>query len=301
MRERIPVLLDTDIGSDIDDAVCLAYLLRQPRCELVGVTTVSGEAQKRAMLADAICRAGGRTDVPIHAGTEQALLIDMRQKQAPQAEVLDRWEHRDEFASNTAIDFMRGTIHARPGEITLLTIGPMTNAALLFAIDPEVPRLLKGLVMMAGAFKCAAPSGRVVEWNILNDPHAAARVYQTDARPHVSIGLDVTKPCVMDADECRRRLQGGALDVVADMAEVWFKNVPRICFHDPLAGAVIFEPDLCTYQDGRVDVELKSDIVAGLTVFDRNDKDKPHRVGVDVDPERFFEHYFSVEIGRAHV
>ena len=67
--DRIPVLLDTDIGSDIDDAVCLAYLLRQPRCELLGVTTVSGrEPRLRASLADGICRAAGRDDVPIHSG-----------------------------------------------------------------------------------------------------------------------------------------------------------------------------------------------------------------------------------------
>ncbi len=57
--DTLPVLLDTDIGSDIDDAVALAYLLRQPRCELLGITTVSGEPDKRAMLADAVCRAGG--------------------------------------------------------------------------------------------------------------------------------------------------------------------------------------------------------------------------------------------------
>ena len=56
----IPLLLDTDIGSDIDDALCLAYLLAQKRCELLGVTTVSGEATRRAMLADAICQAAGR-------------------------------------------------------------------------------------------------------------------------------------------------------------------------------------------------------------------------------------------------
>ena len=297
MSEGIPVLLDTDIGSDIDDAVCLAYLLKQPRCELVGVTTVSGEAQKRAMLADAICRAAGRADVPIHSGAEQALLIDMRQKDAPQAAALDRWEHRDDFAPNTAIEFMRQTIHARPGEITLLTIGPMTNAALLFATDPEIPGLLKGLVIMGGAFTCAAASGRVVEWNVLNDPHAAARVYRAAVSPHTSIGLDVTTRCVMPADDCRRKLTGGPLDVVADMAEVWFKDVDRITFHDPLAGAVIFEPDLCTCTDGRVHVELKSDLVAGLTVFDANDEARPHRVGVDVDPERFFEHYFSIVKG----
>lgn len=66
---RRPVILDTDIGSDIDDALCLAYLLRQPRCEFVGITTVTGEAQQRAMLADAVCRAAGREDIPITAAS----------------------------------------------------------------------------------------------------------------------------------------------------------------------------------------------------------------------------------------
>ena len=74
--QTIPVLLDTDIGSDIDDAVALAYLLKQPRCDLLGVTTVTGEPTKRAMLADAICQAAGRTDIPIHVGTEAPLLVD---------------------------------------------------------------------------------------------------------------------------------------------------------------------------------------------------------------------------------
>ena len=71
------VLLDTDIGSDIDDAVCLAYLLAQPDCELLGVTTVTGEGQRRAMLASALCREAGQ-DVPIYIGAEQPLLIEQR-------------------------------------------------------------------------------------------------------------------------------------------------------------------------------------------------------------------------------
>lgn len=75
MHNALPLLLDTDIGTDIDDAVALAYLLRQPRCELLGITTVTGEADKRAALADAVCRAAGRTDIPIHVGTQMPLLV----------------------------------------------------------------------------------------------------------------------------------------------------------------------------------------------------------------------------------
>lgn len=59
------ILLDTDIGGDIDDAVCLAYLLREPRCELIGITTVCGESEKRAAVADAICKSAGISRLPL--------------------------------------------------------------------------------------------------------------------------------------------------------------------------------------------------------------------------------------------
>lgn len=68
----IKILLDTDIGGDIDDAVCLAYLLREPQCELLGITTVCGEPEKRAAVADAICRASGKR-IPIVAGLDSTL------------------------------------------------------------------------------------------------------------------------------------------------------------------------------------------------------------------------------------
>src|SRR5438477_11649802 len=93
---RVPLVLDTDIGSDIDDAVALAYLLRQPRCELLGITTVTGNVAQRAALADVLCRAAGREDVPIHAGAPEVLLIGPGQPRVPQyAAVADR-PHRAE-------------------------------------------------------------------------------------------------------------------------------------------------------------------------------------------------------------
>jgi len=290
--ERIPVLFDTDIGSDIDDAVALAYLLRQPRCELVGVTTVSGQARERAMLADAVCRAAGRSDIPIHSGAERPLLVEQRQKTAPQAEVLGRFPHRDDFPPNTAVEFMRHAIRSRPGEIVLVAVGPMTNLALLFATDPEVATMLRGLVLMCGRFVSGAPGA--TEHNASCDPHATAIVYRAAARPHISHGLDVTTRCRLDAATCRERLRGGPLDVVAAMAEVWFRSVETITFHDPLAAASVFEPGLCTCQEGKVEVELSGRLTLGLTRWNPSSEDKPHRVATDVDPERFFDHYFSV-------
>lgn len=294
MGDTIPVLFDTDIGSDIDDAVALAYLLRQPRCELVGVTTVTGQAQARAMLASALCRAAGRDDVPIHSGVEKPLLVAQRQPLAPQAGVLSRWPHREDFAPNTAVPFMRDAIHRRPGEITLLAVGPLTNVGLLFALDPDIPRLLRGLVLMGGVFANRTAGLPRLEWNAMLDPHATALVYRAPVKPHTSIGLEVTTRCQMPASECRARFRGGVLNVVADMAEVWFQGQPTITFHDPLAAAVTFEPGLCAYEEGQVEVELQSDRALGMTHWDPQSAERPHRVAAAVEPSRFFEHYFSV-------
>ena len=150
------LLLDTDIGSDIDDGVCLSMLLREPRCELVGITTVSGrDPRVRASLADAVCRAAGRTDIPIHSGSATSLTDGaVVQPEIPQASVLANFSHRPpaDFPSCSAVTFLHDTICARPGEITLLGIGPMTNLALLFALDPTIGTKLKGLVLMNGLF-----------------------------------------------------------------------------------------------------------------------------------------------------
>ncbi len=286
--ERVPVILDTDIGSDIDDAVCLTYLLAEPRCDLLGVTTVTGEPLRRAMLADAICRAAGRTDVPIRSGCDRALLIDQKQPHAPQAEVLPRWDHREDFAAYEAVEFLRRTIRERPGEITLLTVGPLTNAGLLFAVDPETAGMLRRLVMMGGRYDDGS-----MEWNTEGDPVSSALVFEADVPEMVAYGLDVTLQCILPAEECRERFRGGPFEVVRDMAEVWFRKQERIVFHDPLAAASIFEPDLCTYRRGRVTEVTEKGEAFGETHF-KADEDGPHRVAETVDAERFFEHYFEV-------
>jgi purine nucleosidase len=301
MTQTIPILLDTDIGSDIDDALALAYLLRQPRCELLGVTTVSGEPEKRAALADAVCRAGGREDIPIHVGLSAPLLVPQNQPQAPQTAALadGEWPYREFSAQNTAIHCLRETIHARPGEITLLAIGPLTNIALLFALDPAIPMLLKEIVLMGGwYFDRPQP-----EWNIRCDPHAAALVFAAPVPRLTAVGIDVTQHCRMPAAECRRRFAeaGGPLAPVAAFAEVWFQNVPDITFHDPLAAALIFEPSLCVTESRQISVELASPAHLGQTYVDWQDHhsteanlNHPHKVAASVDVPAFFDHYFSV-------
>ena len=87
------ILLDTDIGSDVDDAVCLAFLLSHPDCDLLGIMTVTGEPEKRAALASALCKATG-IDIPMYPGAGHPKQGELRQPIAHQAAVLPRWPHQ---------------------------------------------------------------------------------------------------------------------------------------------------------------------------------------------------------------
>jgi purine nucleosidase len=285
------ILLDTDIGSDIDDAVCLAYLLANPACELLGITTVTGEAVKRAQMASALCKLAGK-EVEIYPGSELPILIPQNQPLAPQAEALRDWPHQEKFPEGQAISFLRETIRANPGEVTLLTIGPLTNIGLLFRVDPKIPRLLKGLVVMCGVFTNRLAGVGPLEWNAMGDPHASAIVYQSPVPVHRSVGLDVTCQVQMPAAEVRQRFQKGLLPLVLNFAEVWFRNSPVLTFHDPLAAATLFDEQICGFEHGSVEVELLSARTKGMTHW-TPDVNGPHEVALEVNSNHFFDHFFS--------
>jgi purine nucleosidase len=287
------VVFDTDIGSDIDDAVALAYLLAHPECELLGITTVTGDVAQRAMLASAICKTVDR-NIPIFPGAPDPLLIEQKQPLVPQAKKLGNWEHDKSFPSGEAVEFLRRTIRANPHEIILLATGPLTNIALLFRTDPEVASLLRGFVMMGGSVPVPDNDEIRLEWNIICDPHAAHIVCQTDIAIHRSIGLQVTTLVRMKAQEVRERFQAKVLQPVVDFAEVWFDETGReITFHDPLAATTIFQSDICQFEKGNVSVDLSATALLGLTNWKPGESPAKHEVAIAVNPDRFFEHYFG--------
>ncbi len=288
----VKIILDTDIGSDIDDAFCLAYLLAQPECELLGITTVTGEADKRAMLASVLCKVAGK-QIPIFPGSEEPLIVPQKQKRAPQAAALSKWDHDKGFPRGQAVEFLRQTIFEHPCEVVLLTIGPLTNIGLLFRTDPEIPSLLKGLVMMCGVFTNRLAGVGPLEWNAIGDPHATAIVYQAATNIHRSVGLDVTCQVTMQARQVREKLHSDLLRPVLDFAEVWFQQRDIIMFHDPLAATSIFDDRICVFKKGTVEVELTSERLGGMTFWMPGGSEK-HEVALEVDSTRFFEHYFSV-------
>lgn len=286
------IWLDTDIGSDIDDALALAYLLSRDDCEIVGISTVTEKQNLRGQLASALCTVAGK-NVPIHPGLSLPLFVAPRQTEVPQEIALQHWAHETDFVSGSGVDAMRNAIRARPGEITLLAIGPMINIGVLFALDPEIPSLLKELVLMCGAFDFPNwPDA--AEWNAINDPHAAALTYRAQVARHVSFGLDVTQKVTLQRAEFEVLIRGSELGRCAlDMAAAWFQKTPVVTFHDPLAAAAIFEPELCSYARGQVELELQNSALLGQTHWTARD-DGAHEIAVSVATEQFFAEFFAV-------
>jgi inosine-uridine nucleoside N-ribohydrolase len=286
------VLLDTDIGTDVDDAVALAYLLSHPDCELLGITTVTGQADKRASLASAVCKAAGK-EIPIYPGLDRPMQGTQHQPVAQQAVALSKWPHETNFPLNQAVDFLANTIRSDPGEVTLLTIGPLTNIGTLFSAYPDVAELLASLVIMGGNFSETGPEAGQIEFNVAGDLMASEIVYKAPVKLHRSLGLNVTQQVMMSADDVRRRFTMPILRPVLDMAEIWFEEFyPFITFHDPLAAATIFEPDLCSYEEGTV--MLGNTDIVGKTIWQPGTTESPHQVAMTVDADRYFEHFFHV-------
>lgn len=285
------IWLDTDIGSDIDDALALAFLLERPDCELLGISTVTEIDKQRAKLASVLCRIAQK-NIPIYPGARTSLIVEPPQKTVPQAVALSNYAHDTEFAAPAfgAIEAMRAAIHANPGEVTLFGIGPMTNIALLFAIDPQIPHLLKQLVLMCGHF---VSGDRGCEWNARNDPHATAIVYAAPVAKHISVGLDVTKQVTMEREEFEEKLRHSKYGApIIEMGGAWFQDHDSVTFHDPLAAAMIFEPEICGYQSGHVAVETNDTARYGFTNWKAGQVDT-HTVALEVDAVKFFDLYLK--------
>lgn len=291
--ERRMLWLDTDIGSDIDDALTLAYLLGRNDVDLLGVSTVTHSAVERARLAAAIARDLDQPNLRVFAGADRPLLCEMRQMEYPQTEAIDpavMGQIEQQVAkTGAAVEAMYRAALRWPGEVHLLAVGPLTNLALLVRTHPDVADLLAGVTLMAGRFFGPA----LPEWNVWCDPHAAAIVFESFKNIR-SVGLDVTLQTTRPGEEIWKVFQPAG-PTVSRAIEIFLRKQKseRICLHDPLAAACLFDEKLLTFERGQVQVDGAGGAAEGVTVF-RPKADGPHQVARGVDLARFCRDYEGV-------
>lgn len=281
------ILLDTDIGGDIDDAICLAYLLNEPECDLLGITTVCGEPEKRAAVADAICKAAGRT-IPIVAGLDITLQPISVYPTPEGAIALDDWEH-DDFQKGNAPTFLYEKIKENPNEVTLIAIGNMTNVATMFEKYPDASSLIKGLFVMNGYFGKEKLPDPYWNWNSWADPLASKIVFATPIATHKVVPLEVTDMLTIEAKQASELLKADSklMKAVFDFGNAWLESSNKLTLHDPLVAVSVFYPNICHFERGFVNVETEKTEDMGGTHFIANVNGNVE-IATNVDKERFY-------------
>ncbi len=281
------ILLDTDIGGDIDDAICLAYLLKEPQCELVGITTVCGEPEKRAAVADAICQTVGRV-VPIVAGLDSTMQPVPVYPTPDGARALKFWRHNT-YKKADAPAFLYQKIKENPHEIVLIGIGNMTNIATLFTTYPDAVGLLKGLYVMNGYFGETPLPEPYYNWNSWADPLASKIVFGSNVAVHRAVPLEVTDTLTIDAKQARVLLNSDSdlMKAVFSFGGAWLEKSEKLTLHDPLAAVSVFHPDICRFERGNVQVETDLENNMGSTSFVPSQKGNVE-IAQTVDREQFY-------------
>ena len=281
------ILLDTDIGGDIDDAICLAYLLKEPQCELVGITTVCGEPEKRAAVADAICRAAGKR-VPIVAGLDTTMQPIPLYPTPDGADALKFWPH-DTYEKADAPAFLYRKIKENPHELILIGIGNMTNIATLFTSYPDAAGLLKGLYVMNGYFGAEPLPDPYYNWNSWADPAASGIVFSARTAVHRAVPLEVTDGLTIESGQAKVlfRADSELMKAVFSFGNAWLESSGKLTLHDPLAAVSVFYPDICRFERGKVQVETEQESNMGGTAF-FSSADGNVEIARGVDRERFY-------------
>lgn len=278
-RARTALLFDVDTG--IDDALAILLALGAPGVETVGIGTVAGnvDVDKATVNTLRVLEVAGRSDIPVFRGCEHPLI----QRLYDASDV-----HGDDGMGNSglpipakvasrvhAVDNMIQLARERPNELTLVALGPLTNVAVALRLEPRLPKLIRRLVIMGGAYAHPGNMSGLAEFNIWVDPDAAKAVIESGFDTTI-VPLDATMQVLL-TDEHLRSVGDGeiarfARSITREYMDLYEKHrgVRASAMHDPLATAIAIDPSIII--DGQhlpVTVEVDGTWTRGMTIADR--------------------------------
>lgn len=318
--KRMPVIMDVDTG--VDDALALALVWKSKQVELVGVTTVNGNVSlSQATLntrkvihmlqqldEDNQCADVEANKVPIIPGANEPLMRPTFFEHAVHGNdglggaLSDMSPPELEEGLPHAAQYIIEEAKKRPGELTLLMTAPLTNLAIALRACPELPQLVKRVVMMGGALQTFGNVTPVAEYNIYVDPEAAKMVLHAGFDLTI-VGLDVTRQALLRPEHLEKLystpLGGFVRTCTAQYMERYrMRNGVKACaMHDPLAAYIAIDASVVKTRRYYVDVETRSDLCDGQTVCDvqnRLGQEPNANVCVEVDGEAFMDRFISV-------
>jgi len=297
------VIIDTDPGTD--DAMAILLALSSPEVDVRALTVVPGNVGPEQALENTLRLAAfaGRCDVPVAGGAKRPLAQELHTAE---------FVHGQNGLANielpvepcradprSAADLIVEMVHAAPGQITLVPVGPLTNIALALIEDPSIVPLVKEVVIMGGSISEGNVT-TVAEANIFNDPEAAQLVFQAGWKVTM-VGLDVTHKTLFGRAHLERlaKTQGPQNDFAVKVMDFLIDFAAKdgsagAPMHDPLAMGVAIDPSFVRTEHMHLDVETRGEFTRGATVGNRMQAAEPNvHVAVKVEAERFMSFFID--------
>ena len=291
------IILDTDIGDDIDDAFALLLMVESNYFDVLGVTTVFRNAYKRAKMASYLLEKLNK-NVKVYAGCDNPLITTIDKVVQPEIRAkeqvdsdgkyhLPQYDEKMDFAnveSAHAVDFIIEMVHKYPHEVVLVPIGAYTNIAMAIRKDPTIIPLIKEVRVMGGTL-----NQNFSEWNVWCDPEAAYILFTSGVNLS-AVGLNVTMQTALDKDfiEEMKNSKAKPILLIYEMMMKWFKHYEFTTpvMHDPLTIASLIDPTILTFEEKHLVVSLKENNYG----FILEDDSSPYVINyaTKVDKSKFF-------------
>jgi len=284
-QAREKIIIDTDIGDDVDDAFALALAVKSPEFDTLGISTAFGDTEARARITDRFLGEVGKPEIQVLAGNPTSTKNPMSQRKYGEGGHFAKNSHGD------AAEFLLDQIRKHPGEITLIAIGPLMNVGAAIDRDAATFRKLKRVVIMGGSVRKGYGDygyndhvPPMPEWNILNDVASAQKLF-TSGVPLFVMPLDSTQ---LKLDEVKRAFlftRGSAVtDQLAILYHLWAQETPTL--FDPMAVAFALKPELCPVTPLHIRVDEK-----GSTLEEQGTPNA--QVCLQSNSENFFRFYLK--------
>jgi purine nucleosidase len=317
------VIIDTDIGTYYDDAFAVLLASRSPELDLLGVTTEYGDTDLRARIARKVLDVAGRQEVPVCKGIEKPLQGHALMFGFEGEQILTKADKKLKYSDEHAVNFIIRTIMENPGEVTVVTLGSVTNIAVAYVMEPSIAKNIKELIMMAGVIipivdKKGVRRSPVEEYNFNNDPLAAQIVVNSDI-PKTMVPIDVTLQIPLHPDQVHRinASKDPVARLVSDILSVWppqeyliylSVGIPTehtgLWLHDPLTVALVYDRSFCEFARVHIAAEfapttVERDMVVKQDILRTIPKKLPPNMNlaVKVEADRFTEHFTKRIIG----
>lgn len=297
------IIIDTDPG--IDDSLAILLAVASPEISLDGIVAVHGNVSTEQTMKNAlsVLELAKASHIPVYKGCDVPLMKEsllspethgnqgLGYAQLPESQIKPKSAHGS--------DYLIEQIMSRPGEVTLLAIGPLTNVALAIRKEPRIVQNVKEVFIMGGAIQHPGNTTAQAEYNTYVDPHAAHIVFHS-GMPMILTPLDVTYQCIFTQDDLNRllKIDSPITKFIADSTRFYmefhdeYQSIKGCVINDPMTLALTFMPEICDYQDLVVDVDISTGVGLGNTFADfyNYEKKKPNmKVAMGVRPRMFME------------